>query len=228
MLAVKPFYLAFLLFCAGIAPTCMAHDSPPGWPDTDRNRLLALALTQEINIDVLGSRSATRSLEQWCARFQLADPARIIARRIAADEKPATVEQRRQLQVQDNEPVRYRHVQLLCGDHVLSKADNWYVPSRLTPEMNFLLDTTDSPFGKVVQPLQPYRITLSVQRFWPPLSESLPRHKRQSGDRRQGKRLSIPLVLFEHQALLYDNQHRPISLVDEFYQSALLDFAPPE
>ena len=33
-----------------------------------------------------------------------------------------------------DEPVAYRHVRLRCGDHVLSEADNWYVPSRLTPE----------------------------------------------------------------------------------------------
>jgi chorismate-pyruvate lyase len=228
MPAVKSFYSALILLCSGIATTCMALDATPVWPDTDRNRLLALALTQEINIEILSSRSATRSLEQWCAHYRLAEPAQIVAKRIATDEKPATAEQRRQLQVQDDQPLRYRHVQLLCGNHILSEADNWYVPSRLTPEMNRLLDTTDTPFGKVVQPLQFYRYTLSVQRFWPPLPESLSRRKDRGGNRRKTHSMSMPAVLFEHQALLYDSEHRPISLVDEFYQSALLNFAPPQ
>jgi len=44
--------------------------------------------------------------------------------------------------------VKYRRVQPSCGDHILSEADNWYVPRRLTPEMNRLLETTDVPFGR--------------------------------------------------------------------------------
>ena len=48
----------------------------------------------------------------------------------------------------------------MCGSVVLSEADNWYVPSRLTPEMNRLLDTTDAPFGRVVQAVHFRRRTL--------------------------------------------------------------------
>jgi hypothetical protein len=29
------------------------------------------------------------------------------------------------------------------------EADNWYVPSRLTPDINKTLDMTDTPFGIV-------------------------------------------------------------------------------
>jgi len=52
-------------------------------------------------------------------------------------DKPASPEQRRRLQVGDAEPVRYRHVRLACGDHVLSEADNWYLPGRLAPDSLF-------------------------------------------------------------------------------------------
>ncbi len=37
---------------------------------------------------------------------------------------------------------------------MLSEADNWYVPVRLTPEMNQALDTSDIAFGRAVQALQ--------------------------------------------------------------------------
>ena len=33
-----------------------------------------------------------------------------------------------------SEEIKFRHVQLLCGDRVFSEADNWYVPGRLTPD----------------------------------------------------------------------------------------------
>ncbi|TIQ61732.1 MAG: hypothetical protein E5X41_32095 [Mesorhizobium sp.] len=44
--------------------------------------------------------------------------------------------------------MNYRRVQLACGKLVLCEADNWYVPSSLTPQMNRLLDETTQPFGK--------------------------------------------------------------------------------
>jgi hypothetical protein len=37
------------------------------------------------------------------------------------------------------------------GNYILSEADNWYVPSRLTPEMNQALETTKFAFGRAVQ-----------------------------------------------------------------------------
>lgn len=60
---------------------------------------------------------------------------------------------------------------MLCGALVLSEADNWYVPGRLTPEMSKLLDTTDLPFGRVVQTLHFQRHTLSSTLLWQPLPE---------------------------------------------------------
>ena len=55
--------------------------------------------------------------------------------------------QRRELRVTQSDTVRYRRVKLLCRTLVLCEADNWYVPGRLTSEMNKSLATTDSPSG---------------------------------------------------------------------------------
>ncbi|MEJ0006459.1 MAG: hypothetical protein WDM77_08875 [Steroidobacteraceae bacterium] len=55
---------------------------------------------------------------------------------------------------------------LHCGAHVLSEADNWYVPSRLTPDMNEALEHSDIAFGRAVQALQFQRHTLSASLLW--------------------------------------------------------------
>jgi hypothetical protein len=57
----------------------------------------------------------------------------------------------------------YRRVVLTCGIHGLSEAENWYVPARLTPEMNRTLDTTEIPFGTVVKPLNFHRRILKAE-----------------------------------------------------------------
>ena len=54
---------------------------------------------------------------------------------------------------------------------MLSEADNWYVPSRLTGEMNRVLETTAAPFGKAVMDLKPYRQTYAVDVLWWPLPD---------------------------------------------------------
>src|ERR1017187_2445929 len=121
------------------------------WPDTFVTRVEAVALLQTLNANLLSHDSATLTLERWCDVHRLASPARIVAARVADKEKPVSPEQRRELGVSSAEPIRYRRVRLLCGTIVLSEADNWYVPGRLTAEMNKMLETTDMPFGKAVQ-----------------------------------------------------------------------------
>jgi chorismate-pyruvate lyase len=133
--------------------------------------------------------------------------------------KAPTEEQRQRLQVTPQDEVKYRRVRLRCGSRVLSKADNWYVPSRLTPEMNRLLETTDTPFGRAVQPLEPYRQTFAVTVLWSPLPEG--------PSTGANSTLSIPDGLFEHRAVLYNREHKPFSEVDEVYRRQLLEFPPP-
>jgi hypothetical protein len=131
----------------------------------------AVALLQTLNGEILGSRSATHTLETWCRRQRLGEEPRIVAKQLKGRPKALRPEQREWLQVSPTEEVKHRKVQLLCGNRVLSEADNWYLPNRLTAEMNRLLETTDTPFGKAVQPLNPRRRTLEVKLLWPPLSE---------------------------------------------------------
>jgi chorismate-pyruvate lyase len=120
------------------------------------------APVKQLEADLAASPSATQFLTRRCAALKLASPPVIRAVRVKL-ERPASAEVRRQLGVSAGEPVRYRRVQLDCGSHVLSQADNWYVPARLTPAMNRTLDTTEIPFGAVVKPLNFHRKTLKLE-----------------------------------------------------------------
>ena len=198
----------------------------PAWPDTYVARLQAFALVQTLNAEVLASRSSTLTLEAWCRDHHLASEPRIVAEVAREVAKTPTAEQRQHLQVSLQEEVKYRRVRLRCGTRVLLEADNWYVPGRLTPEMNRLLDTTSTPFGKAVQLLQPYRQTFAVKLLWSPLPDGWERSSTTPLPRNNGP-LSIPDALFEHRAVLYTREHQPFAEVDEFYQRQLLAFPPP-
>ena len=197
----------------------------PTWPDSYVARLEALALIQTLNAELLGSRSATITLEGWCRNHRLAPEPRIIADRVTGTDKAPTPEQRQRLQVGNGDTVRYRRVQLRCGTQVLSEADNWYVPERLTPEMNRLLDTTDTPFGRVVESLQPYRQTFAVKLLWAPLPEGWERGNAPMASGTDAP-LEIPPAVFQHQAVLYTRDHKPFSEVSEVYQRQILAFPP--
>jgi hypothetical protein len=217
------------LFVVAAAITACAParaQEAPSWPDTYVARLQLLALLETLNAEILASPSATLTLEAWCRDHRLAEKPTIIAKRVKAPAKPATAEQRERLRITANDEVKYRRVQLRCGEHVLSEADNWYVPSRLTPEMNRLLETTQTPFGRAVRPLEPHRETFAVKLLWSPLP-----HGWELGPVRSpvgsGGPLRMPAALFEHQAVLYTREHKAFSEVDELYQRQLLAFPPP-
>jgi chorismate-pyruvate lyase len=199
--------------------SAVAADSPPqqglAWPASFVGRLEALALLQTLNADLLSHDSATLTLEHWCESHRLASPARIVAARIPGIEKTASAEQRRELGVTSADLIRYRRVRLLCGDVVLSEADNWYVPSRLTPAMNRLLETTDAPFGKVVQALHFQRHTLSSTLLWFPLPEGWESHPAAVGI--DSGKLAVPATLLEHRAVLTLPDGTPFSEVVETY-----------
>jgi hypothetical protein len=202
-----------------------APEPPPVWHDDVTSRLEVLALLQTLNADLLSHPSATLTLEHWCDAHHLAPKAKIVAERVPGEDKPLSDDGRAQLGIGPDEPVRYRRVQLACGEHVLSEADNWYVPSRLTDGMNEALDTTDTPFGKVVQSLHFRRQTLSAELLWSPLPQGW-----ESGapmPPSQGLALSIPHHVLQHRAVLFDQANRPFSLVVESYTSQVLAFTPP-
>jgi chorismate-pyruvate lyase len=101
----------------------------------------------------------------------LASAAHILAERVNSAYQARTDEQRQLLGVSATEPIGYRRVRLICADHGLSEADNWCAPVRLSPEMNRVLDTTDTAFGRAVQTLNFRRRTLSATLLWSPPSE---------------------------------------------------------
>ncbi len=195
------------------------------WPDSFVGRLEALALIESLNADLLAHNSATLTIERWCADHRLADPARILAERVSDAAKPASAEVREALDVKPDEPLGYRRVRLKCGDHVLSEADNWYVPARLTPEMNHVLETTDTPFGKAVAALHFRRHTLSADLLWRPLPKGWEMGA-QSALEKAGA-LAIPDHVLEHRAVLSTPDGEPFSEVVETYSGEVLAFPPP-
>lgn len=149
-----------------------------------------------LKADLLSANSATVVLGQWCAAAHLADPPTIRALRDPI-EVPASAETRALLKVGAAEPVRYRRVKLMCGMHVLSEADNWYVPARLTPHMNVLLDGGDTPFGTAVKALDFHRTTLDAAA------------------------VQTPHIILRVRALLLTPDQTPFSLVVENYTADL-------
>jgi chorismate-pyruvate lyase len=218
--------LCAVLLCGTLA----AADGAPAtvrqsWPDSFVARVEALAVLQTLNADLLSHDSATLTLERWCASHRLASPPRIVAERVAGADKPPTEEQRRELGVAASDAVRYRRVNLHCGDLVLSQADNWYVPGRLTPDMNRQLDSTDTPFGRVVQTLHFQRHTISAQLLWLPLPAGWEMNPRAGAA--GGGNLVAPAGVLQHRALLTLPDGTPFSEVVETYTGNVLAFAPP-
>lgn len=219
---LKPAMLRPLTLMLGLLAPALA--GAVDWPDTPLARTEALALLQTFNADLLSHPSATLTLEHWCGEHHLAKVATVVALRDRKTSKPLPEDLRRALGIDAGTPVRYRRVQLTCGNHVLSEADNWYLPGRLTAAMNRTLDQSDTPFGKVVAPLHFRRHTLAAQLLWSPLPEGwdtrgLPVAGRQP--------LVLPHQLLQHRAVLEDAQGRPFSALVETYTDQVLAFPPP-
>ncbi|CAB5689524.1 Uncharacterised protein [Aeromonas hydrophila] len=162
------------------------------------------------------------TLQNWCADHRMAGEPRIRALRDLDTRKPADAAVREQLKIAADEPVGYRRVQLACGDHVFSEADNWYVKSRLTSEMNRLLDTSDTPFGLAVKALNFSRRTLSSTLLWAPLPAGweMQMPTLTSSD----QPLAIPERVLQHRAILSRGDGVPFSLVIETYRRDLFAF----
>jgi hypothetical protein len=211
-----------------------APGEAPAWHDTPSSRLAALAVIQSLNAELLAAPSATLTLEHWCAAHGLASPALVRAEPLASGIDEADPAVRADLKVEPGEVVIHRRVALRCGSQLLSVADNWYVPARLSSAMNEQLEHSDAPFGKVVQPLQPWRRTLSAKLLWAPLPEGWElagvAHMSRAGAAAAAASdppLEPPQALFEHRALMSGSDNRPIAELRETYQKGLLAFAEP-
>ncbi len=197
----------------------------PPWPDDATSRLEALALIETLDADLLGHDSATLTLERWCESHGLATPPTVTAARVPEAETPADGAVRRRLGVDASEPVRHRHVRLSCGGHVVSEADNYYLPARLTPEMNRALDTGGTAFGRAVEALHFRRQTLSAELLWHPLPEGWERGMALPPAAPGG--LGVPPEVLRHTAVLVLPDGTPFSALVETYTGEVLAFPNP-
>jgi hypothetical protein len=188
------------------------------WTDDPAGRRAAREALGQFEAALDANPSATAVLTAWCADHALASPPVIRALSAGLAEKIATPEIRRLLGAGPGEAVRYRGVRLTCGEHVLSEADNWYRPGRLTPDMNRTLAETTTPFGVAVKPLNFQRKTLAVTWLFDPLAGP-------AGPAPDGS-LVLPRQLLRHEAVLIDGAGVPFSVVVETYTSEVLAFQP--
>lgn len=107
---------------------------------------------------IAAGESASVVLDGWCVAHGLP---RLHAQRLL-QRKAADRGVRSALEARGKASIAYRRVRLACGGHEMSEADNWYLPARLTPDMNRRLAASDAPFGLVVRPLAFRRRTLAA------------------------------------------------------------------
>ncbi len=203
---------------AVLAATAIAPDGAAAPASHYVQRLRLQAQLQTLNAELLGRDSATAVLQDLCDRRDPAAP-RIQARHVAVEDSDETLaEVRKRLSAASNEPVVHRRVELTCGEAVLSRADNWYLPGRLTPEMNRLLETTRTPFGVAVKPLAFQRRTLSAKLLFTPLPPGWEAQPASAFD----TAVEIPAEVLQHRALLQTPDGRPFSLLVETYSDRVL------
>jgi hypothetical protein len=172
---------------------------------------------QALNTELLNHDSATGVLQTICDR--LAPGQKIMARKSSwAPEEGSLELAREDLGVGPDVRVGYRQVELTCAGEVLSSAENWYLPGRLTPEMNRALEETRTPFGVVVGPLKFRRRTLSSEFLYEPLPQGWEREPKANFEYMPS---SVPHVL-RHRAVLATPDGRPFSVVVEMYTDSVL------
>ncbi|HEX7886828.1 MAG TPA: hypothetical protein VF474_12700 [Phenylobacterium sp.] len=207
--------MAAVLVATSLAPGDAAAD------DLQANyveRLRLQAQLQTLNAELLSHDSATAVLQDLCDRRDPEAP-RILARQVdVPDDLPAANAARRQLGAAANEPVRRRRVELMCGEVVLSRADNWYLPSRLSAQMNIDLASTQRPFGVVVRPLGFQRRTLWARLLFNPLPPGWEAADPEAFD----VPVTVPANVLQHRAILQTPDGRPFALLVETYSDRVL------
>ena len=185
------------------------------WSNSIAGREWVQRQIEALDAELLANPSATAVLDHWCSRHGMAPPRSVVAHKIVNDAAVVPAEIRRLLDVGPNAAIRHRRVRLSCQGHILSEADNWYVPGRLSEAMNKLLEDSDTSFGRVAAPLQFRRRNLATRQIWSVSGSPPPVDDEKIVD------------LFEHRALLILPGGHPLALVHETYTSGILEFAPP-
>lgn len=173
---------------------------------------------QAFNADLLSQHSATAVLQSLCDRRDPGAP-RIRARKVSVVDTAREFEAvRREMGAPADAPVIHRRVDLMCGDVVLCRADNWYLPGRLTDAMNAQLMVEDTPFGVVVRELDFQRQTLSSKLLFTPL----PSDQDCRSTAGFGPTTPPPEDILQHRAILQTPDGRPFSLLMETYTKQIL------
>lgn len=154
------------VWIAALLPALAAATVSAQTPHTNA-RLAAFEAQLEAN------SSATAVLQTWCDEH--VPGTRIIAQQVQTVPAPLPPAARKALALKPGEAVHYRRVELTCGNRVLSNADNWYLPDKLTDAMNQTLEHSETPFGAAVAALHFRRRNLET-RFLPPGDEGVLRH----------------------------------------------------
>ncbi|WP_309621407.1 hypothetical protein [Novosphingobium sp.] len=131
--------------------------------------------------NLAGHASATAALQQWCDARGIAPGETIAVAFVAGADEAPPADLRAILGVSADEQLGYRHVRLVCGTVVLSDAHNWFVPARLTAEMNRQLTDSRVPFGRVAASLNFTRQPLAAARRGDPgcPADAISTHKAQ-------------------------------------------------
>ena len=213
---------------AAVRPGAALATAAPtrAWPADLAGRRQAQALLRTLHAELLSHDSATLTLERWCAAHGLGSPALVVADRVRGAGSVPDPATRALLDVPDAEPVRHRRVHLRCGAVVLSEAENWYVPRRLTPAMNAALDGSDVSFGHVVAPLCFRRHTIGAETLWRPLPDGWTEADATDPAADPGGTMPVPCVVLRHRAVLRLPDGTPFSVVAEDYTDGVLAFPP--
>ncbi|GHE49754.1 hypothetical protein GCM10019059_06150 [Camelimonas fluminis] len=154
---------------------------------------------------LLETGSATETLAAWSRRRGWDD--RIVAHKLEADMRPAPAQIAALLDIREGETVGYRKVALASGERVLSRADNWFTPGRLSSGVNAGLDASQTPFGRLVSRLSPTRRVVNADRLW--------------ANPQQG----APAEVFRLFAVVSgetDAGRKPLAVVNETYQAVMV------
>lgn len=210
--------LAFLAVIAGLCLAAPAAAVEPLRLATYADRDRAQAWLDAFEADLVRRDSATASLQAWCDALPAPPGTRIRAERVTGQDKAPDAGVRAYLAAGPDTEIRYRRVRLSCGNYVLSEADNWYRPDRLTAAMNRTLETSQTPFGVAVADLGFRRQTLSARVLFNP------------GTRVAGEAESVvvPRHVISNIAVLLDGGYRPFSLVIETYTANVLTPVLPQ
>ena len=179
-----------------VSGTAFARD-----PQTTENWARYEALVAAL----LQTGSATETLATWSRRRGWDDA--IVAHKLEADMRPAPARIAALLDIGEGETVGYRKVALASGERVLSRADNWFTPGRLSSGVNAGLDASQTPFGRLVGRMSPSRQVISADRLW--VAPQQP----------------VPAEVFRLFAVVSGQTgegRRPLAVVNETYQAVMV------